>query len=113
MNAVTSILKALTSRAVGSASSVMVAVGSLINWGTGIWAMLVYYAYDDTRVGQGVDLASDSKRVGGSLNTQFLSVPMQWDDVTVDDRDKRGIVQLYSKVLEVKNVVQGFGKVIQ
>ena len=113
MNVVTSVLKALTSRAVGSASSAMVATGSPINWGTGIWAMLVYYAYDDTRVGQGIDFASDSEGIGGGLNAEFLGIPMQRDDVAADDRDKRGIIQLYSEVLEVKNVVQGFGKVIQ
>src|SRR5258706_5212975 len=113
MNVVMSVLKALTSRAVGSVSSAMVATGSLINWGMGMWAMLIHYTDDDTRVGQGVDFASDSEGIGSRLNTQFFLVPMQWDDVAADDRDKRGIIQLYSEVLEVKNVVQGFGKVIQ
>ncbi len=105
MNVVMSVLKALTSRAEGSASSPMVAIGSAINWGMGMWAMLVDHAYDDTGIGQGVDLASDSEGVGSGLNTQLLGVPMQWDDITADDRDKWGIVQLYSEVLEVKNVV--------
>ncbi len=75
--------------------------------------MLIHYTDDDTGVGQGVDLASDSEGVGSGLNMQLLGVPMQWDDVTADDREKQGIVQLYSEVLEVKNVVQGFSKVIQ
>jgi len=81
------------------------ATGSPKNWGTGIWAMLEYYAYDNTRVGQGIDLASDSEGIGGGFNAEFLGVPLQRDDVAVDNRDKQGIVQLYSKVLEVKNVV--------
>src|SRR5258706_3246731 len=100
MNVVMSVLKALTSRAVGSVSSAMVATGSPINWGMGMWAMLIHYMDDDTGVGQGVDLAGDSKGVGGSFNAEFLRVPTQWDDVTADDRDKRGSVKLYSEVLE-------------
>src|SRR5258706_16365325 len=100
MNAVTSVLKALTSRTVGSASSAMVAIGSAINWGTGIWARLGYYAYNDTRVGQDIDLARDSEGGGGGRNADFLGVPMQGDAVAADNGNKRGTGQLYSKVVE-------------
>ncbi len=60
---------------------------------------------DNTGIGQGIDLAGDSKGVGDGFNAEFLLVPIQWDDVTADDRDKRGSVKLYSEVSEVKNVV--------